>query len=343
MWIKKPFVYQRPLEEEETGAGEDKSPIVNDSGEVEGTGNEDRLARMNAIADKADEERGDELADVNDDDTTTPFRAKPADETPPEPESGKEQTPPENASQVQKVKIKVNGKELELTQEELIERAQKVESADEYLRRAKETVKKEPPVTTPTGPTQEEIQRQQDAEDRALVRAIQMGTEEEAAAALRKLREQTARSVASPSVSTDDILRSVDERLVFSQAKSKFEQEYNDIVSDPYLYKLMLERDSAQLDAGDIRSYYERWSAIGEELRSWTKKFAPAEQKQEETPAPPTTLKAKLERKEQAPREPVKANRKNEPPPPEEEEDDNPHAVIANMAKARGGPQWMRG
>jgi hypothetical protein len=330
MRIRNRFIrhfYSRPADDGSEGG----------AGGAVGTGNDARIALLNQIGDTLDESRSDELANVNDDDTTEPFRVEklaPEDDTRvPDPEV----TPP--ASEVapepaapKKFKLKVNGRELELTQEELIARAQKVESADEYLRTAKQTARQADPE--PPRPSAEELQRQQDEEDRALVRAIQMGTEEEAAAALRKLRQQAS---ARPSINMDDVSRTIDERLEFNTAITQFNKDFSDIVSDPFLKKLALDRDTELLAQGDTRQYSERYLEIGQQLRAWKESLAPATA----APTSPTTSE-KLERKAAAPAVPTSATAKTKAPAAEVDEDDTPSSVIANMAKSRGGPQWMR-
>jgi hypothetical protein len=312
--------------------------------ETIGTNNDARVKLLNQIGDSNDGVREDELANVNDDDTTEPFKAersKEDEEIVPEGTIQTEDTvPPEDTpppEPVQKVKIKVNGKEMELTQEELIARAQKVESADQYLAEAKKSAK---PVVAdpPTGPSKEELQRLSDEEDRALVRAIQMGTEEEATAAIRKLKTQA--TSARPSLTQDDVSRTIDERLAFTRAIETYRSEFEDIVKDPYLNKLALDRDSELLAQGDTRSYIDRYREIGNELRTWKGTLVKAP----ETPTPTTTtLKDKETRKAAAPKVPVTASAKTTPPAPEDDDDETPHDVIQSMAKSRGGPQWMRG
>ena len=331
-WARK-LVLRRPADDETTTGGV-------------GTNNDARVAMLNSIGDNLDEERASELANVNDDDTTEPFSVEKTEKedtqsddetTPADGTSSSEEDPPA----AQKFKIKVNGQELELTQEELIARAQKVESADRYLadaaearRRAEAAAPAPPPAATK--PTAEELQRQQDEEDRALVRAIQMGTEEEAAAALRKLREQ---SNARPSITQDDVSRVIDERLTFTKAVEKFHADFQDIVADPILYKLVLSRDQELLEQGDARSYSERYTEIGNEMREWKKKLAPPAS---DAPAP-SPAPNRQERKAAAPTPPKSAGAKTTPPEPEDEGEESPQEVIAKMRQQRGGPQWMRG
>jgi hypothetical protein len=162
-----------------------------------------------------------------------------------------------------------------------------------------------------------------------------MGTEEEATGALRKLREQAS---ARPSIKLDDVSRTIDERLAFNAAITKFRTDYSDIVSDPFLNKLALDRDNELLAAGDGRPYAERYEEIGQTLRAWKGSLAPA-------PAPATTNEDRLARKAAAPSAPAAAHAKAKSPAKQDDDDvEEPvGSVIANMAKSRGGPQWMRG
>jgi hypothetical protein len=308
------------------------------SGEAIGTGNDERLARLSSIADQADRDREDELANINDDGTTEPFKAeRDEEEAPVEEEAAPaEEAPaeeaPTEADEERTYTIKVNGKELRLTEAELIARAQKVESADDYLREA--AAAKRQPVE-PAGPSPEEIQRQRDADDRALVRAIQMGTEEEATAALRKMREQPN---ARPSLSADDVSRVIDERLEFTEAVKRFRNEFAEIDSDPFLKKLALDKDQELIDAGDRRAYWERYQEIGTSLQAWKNSLAP---KAVDKPAE-NTFADKEQRKAAAPKAPMAASAKQKPVVQQDDDDEPSSSVIASMAKSRGGPQWMR-
>lgn len=293
------------------------------SGGAVGTGNEARVALLESINDALDEgERGDELAHVNDDDTTEAFRKeKIAD---PEVVEEAKIVEPTEAVAPAKVKIKVNGEELELTQEELIERAQKVESADRYLQEASEARKAAKPPVEP--PAKKEV------DYKALVRAIQVGTEEEAEAALRQLQTSQER----PPAPMDDVSRVVDERLKFQDAMKAFSTEYADILGDPRLNSMAQQMDSEMLANGDTRSYAQRYTEIGESLRGWVTKLGGGKK---EEPKVDTTRE---ERKAALPATPTAAAGKSAPPKTDTEDDDNPTSVISKMAAARGGPQWMR-
>jgi hypothetical protein len=247
---------------------------------------------------------------------------------------------PELEVQAPKFKIKVNGKEIELTQEELIARAQKVESADVYLAdaaRAKKASEAPPP---PEGPTAEEIQLQQDEEDARIVRAIQMGTEEEAKIAVRLL---TSRVAARPSVSPDDMSRAIDERLAFNEAITDFRKNFPDIASEPLLNSLAQQRDANLVASGDTRPYKERYESIGKELRAWKEGLVPAPKAQEDPKVPDVSFADKDTKKAAAPKTPAIATKKVAKVEEEDEDGEEDTAtVIANIRKARGGPQWMR-
>lgn len=328
---------------EDAGGGDDIGPGPSEnSGDVVGSGNDHRLALLNAINDSNDALRADELSDVNDDGSTSAFTVEKQEDDqvivadPVEPVT----TDPVETAPV--TKIKVNGEDVDLTPE-LIAKAQKIASADKYLEEAALARKTAPaaapapapePTTAPL-PSAEDVERDALARDVALVRAIQVGTEEEAVAALRKLRAE------QPAVSADDIGRIADERLDFKSAITWFNGEYKDLVEDSQLHGIVMQRDQELIKSGDKRSYRERYEAIGNEVREWrdsmVKKFTPAA-----APAPAVPAVDKVARKAAAPTAPVVASTRAKPAAADDDQDETPSSVIANMAKSRGGPQWAR-
>lgn len=321
---------------------DEKQVEVNEDGEVVGTGNDARLKILSQINDQNDAtlaEQGD-LADVNDDGTTAPFTAKPlSDEEITQQEldrAAEEANLEEEPEEQPKHKIKVNGKELELTTEELVERAQKVTAADEYLkdaaRKLREAEEKKTEIT-PTLPSKEDAAANVLEERRALVRAIQMGTEEEAMAAIEKLQGKT-----TPSVTADEVARTVDERLTFNDAVTRFQSEYKDLVEDPVLLNIVLSRDKELLAQGDKRTYWERYEEIGKSVREWKESLSkPA------TPEPVKPSADKQTRKASAPTVPQGAGTKAPAAVDDEDREETTGEIISAMAKSRGGPQWLRG
>jgi len=170
-----------------------------------------------------------------------------------------------------KHKIKINGKEVELTTEELIARASKVEAADEYLRNAKATYDAN---KNNYQPSQDVDKVNDEVDDLELVRAIQMGDEEEAVAAIRKLRQ-------GPSIKQDDIGKIVDERVAFQKAAEYFQSEFEDIVSDPFLQQMAVQEDTRLMQSGFTGSYEERFATAGNTVREWRDNFVKSQTKVE--------------------------------------------------------------
>ena len=305
-------------------------------GDTIGSGNDERLALLDRINDRNDAERADELQFVNDDGTTEPFTVEGdpnADDVVVNEVKPDEEVAPIKEEAVKAPRIKVNGEDVELTPE-LIAKAQKIASGDKYLEEAAIARKA---VTIPEKeevqlPSKEDIEQRSDEEELALVRAIQMGTEEEAVAALRKIRNR------SPGVTAEDIGRIADERLNFKTALAWFESEYKDLVDDPQLHGIVWQRDKDLVTDGDKRPYEERFKQVGDEVREWRDAMV----KKYTTKPVENSLESKEARKSAAPKAIVAANAKAKPKVDEDESDESPSAVISNMAKARGGPQWAR-
>jgi hypothetical protein len=170
-------------------------------------------------------------------------------------------------------KLKINGQETELTEQELIERAQKVEAADRYLAEKKREADlllaetklrlEQPSAPADTAPEVSD-------EDLELVRALQVGDEYTAAKALKA---RLARSTSQPSIQLDDVAAKVKDDLEFSNAQKWFAQEYKDVVSDPKLMMIatQLDADFRKMDLAEkkVTPYMDRYRAIGEEVRKW--------------------------------------------------------------------------
>ena len=210
-------------------------------------------------------------------------------------------------------KIKVNGKELDLSYEELVARAQKIEAADDYLRSAKEiadAIKSQPS-------TQDAVE--EDVDDIELVRAIQMGTEEEAAAALRKLRQPT-----QPSINQDELFQAFEAKQQLNRASEKFASEFSDVMGDPYLRKLAFEEDARLVAANDTRPIDERFKAVGNTIRTWRDSLTKSTQSDE-----------KLQRKLNVKPVPKAAGRQVQEVEQEEREETRSE-MVARMMKSRG-------
>jgi hypothetical protein len=312
-------VYRAPAGDDD-GSGE--------GGEAVGTGNDARIAMLNSIGDNADRERGEDFADVNDDGSTSRFSAPDSLVDDAEAQAEADSQAAEEArlaaeqaaadDQPQRIMRKVNGQEIEIT-DDLIIKAQKIAAADQYLADASR-IRNEAAKSHQAAAQASEV----DDDLASVARAIQMGSEEEAVAALRKLIPK--------SPSPDDFVNKIDERLTFNAAYSTFCTKYEDIMGDPRLRKLAEDEDAALTAAGDTRSYAERFTAIGEGLRKWKQ------------PAAVTVdlLAEKQARKAAAPSTPKSAGGKRADTI-EEEKEESVSDTIAKIAQSRGGPQWMGG
>jgi len=279
---------------------------------------DDRMAFLNGIADQLDEEDG--AREKGSDNGYL----KDTDEEPEQEEFLQDEEEPV-VQAPSKHKIKVGGREVELTYEELLARAQKVEAADEYLKQAAATYSQaQANINSNTSrPSQADVNDYIGEDDIAIVRALQMGSEEEAVAALRKLKQ-------GPSIKQDDVARLIDERVQFQKAAEQFQQEYDDILSDPYLRQLAISKDEQLTRNGDNRPYIERFTEIGDELRGW---------KQSMTQSVQTETKSvqKQQRKQTMNQVPTAAMRNGYSRDNAGEQEENASDVIAQMARSRAG------
>jgi len=279
---------------------------MSDENETVGTLNEERIRRLNAIADNADERRHDEFDDV---DGETVYPREPRQQAQEEQQEDPHQDDIEPPAPPRMVRVKVNGREMEVSEEEVIRRAQKNWAADEYLQRAAEAARKANELAVP--PLDRSV-----ADDDAvqIARAIQLGTEEDAVQAIRNLRSQ-------PPAQSDAVARIVDERLSFTRAVENFEREYEDIRADPMLWKLAGQRDDELARERPDLPVSERFRTVGDEIRQWKAQFATPQRID------------KAARKASVAAVPTAAGRQA---PLDDEPDDNPETVIAQLAKARG-------
>ena len=192
---------------------------------------------------------------------------------------------------VQKHKIKVNGVEREVSYEELVRKAQLVESAEEYQKQAKQAYDIAQNKLSQLSQQQDvDLQHDDEAELAEIATALQMGDTEEAVNALKKLRNKT------PSLSRDEIASEVEKKLQFQAAVSKFQEEYSDIFSDPVLTQIVVAEDQKLVAQNDPRGYMDRYRDIGNSVREWRDKLTGKSNEPEKL-----TIADKQARKEKAP------------------------------------------
>lgn len=238
-------------------------------------------------------------------------------------------------------KIKVNGREIELTDAELIARASKVEAADEYLARAADLQRQAaarlqtPPATgttsSPVAPSAQDAPPSGDDDpvEDTLTSALQGDAD-----AIAKLAQRLKRP-AAPQVNAEQLLRQVDERMTFRSAVDWFNREYADVRNDADLWEIAKREDTRLAGSEPALPPQERLRRVGEHVRGFvarlkgTSSTAPAAQA---TPASPP-VNPRLARKASVAPVPVAGGRQSAP-----EEDEGPEdtaSVIDQMAKAR--------
>lgn len=137
-----------------------------------------------------------------------------------------------------RVKVKVNGEERVVPLDQLRVTAQKIEAADAYLERAKQTdaeatrrAAAAPPIPTPPEAQPSQTSSGPDLVDEAIDSLFQ-GDEAKAKEALRKVvgRGQPA---TQPAVDTADIVRQVRRDTAIQDARARANKDYAHIVEDP--------------------------------------------------------------------------------------------------------------
>jgi hypothetical protein len=315
---------------------------LNEQGGVIGNGNAARLAKLEAIGAKSEHERAEDLMEFDGEHATAPFvpTAIPGEEDI-EDTAGQEAARTEAARQEAereastqasaRIVRKINGVDVEIT-DEMIAKAQKIAAADVYL---EEAARMRNELATKAKPSAQDVSQQQAVDDdlalREGVRAIQMGTEEEAAAALRKLIARPA----APVIDKATIAKEVDEQLAFKQAYQQFAVEYKDVLADPVLLKLARDRDDELVRKGDKRSYYERFKDTGEAIRKWEVERAAKH-------GTVQTQQTKQERKEAATQAPKAAGGRHSTQPVEEKEESVSDVIAAMREKRNAVPNWMK-
>lgn len=228
-----------------------------------------------------------------------------------------QEAPGTQAADTQKrYKIKVNGKEIELTEQEVLERASKVEAADEYLQSAKRVVE----GTQASRPSEKDGPAsvgEDDIED-TLTSALQGDKE-----AIKKV----AQRLKTPSVNTDALVAVVDDRSSFRSAADWFRGEYKDLVKDPMLYRLVVDEDSRLAKAEPRLDYRERLKRAGDHVRNWKQGLTTSAAGAAPLPNPKLAAKAQVAPVPQAGGRQVQQE--------EPEENESVESIIDKMARAR--------
>jgi len=148
-----------------------------------------------------------------------------------------------------------------------------------------------------------------------LARALQYGSEEEAAAAVQKMAHMGANATQMQNVSQDKLLPFIQDTIAYNDAVKMLERPaaeggYGDLWSDPTMRKLFIAKEQevramCAQNNDPLPSYRELYSGIGDGLRTWRDGISP----QPTT----TTLSDKQNRKRSSDAPPVAGGRMSAP------------------------------
>lgn len=283
--------------------------------------NQDRLKRIETIADGADEERKDDFDPDAIEEKAAREEAEAAEllakglQTEGSEESSESET--EDTSDTKVVNGEtyyrqiINGVEKWQTLGEIRRTASKVAAADEYLSQAAESVRNASRLAL----SKDVPSNVEKVDVRSVLRAAVLGDEE----AIEKLASVLE---TRPSEVTPDVLRQIDQRLSFRTELAELETKSKDLLENQYTKRLFRDRLNELREEQPTMGLSEAYTSIDKELRA----------------AFPGLTKAKtqdkLERKRTLVNVPTAASRQvaEEEPEGEEEVSD----VIAKLAKARG-------
>lgn len=234
------------------------------------------------------------------------------------------------AADDQMVTLIVDGKEVQRPLNEVLDAGkrylQKDMTADERLVEATRILKEakelntgkaaQPTEARPSNPVQGED------DDAALARAIQLGSDDEARAAISKLRN-------SGRVDDQSITSMIDARIEFREAASWVQSTYKDLLEDPVLGGIFMQKEAEARAAGDKRSYRDLYTEIGDGLRKWKEGLVP----KQDTTQDKNDRKANLT---VIPTANAKAPINRDEVDPDEADADDTQAFIAEQRRRRG-------
>jgi len=246
----------------------------------------------------------------------------------PEQISGEEEPPETNDEKTDEPvthTLKVDGEEVQKTQDEIIEAGiralQKETSADRRLEEATRLLNEAKQNTQP--PPDAVVEDQLPLVDVDVIQKIQSGTEEEASQALGDVIEAAVKK-SQPTPEQPDVKGIVHNELEYRDIQTRFEKDFSEIIKDPRLLDMAGKEVNAKLAAGEPDSW-ETYESVGQAINDWH-----GIKKEEEKAADP--MKGRKERKENVTNIKSASGTKTLDP---EEKPETTQDVINGMAKAR--------
>ena len=231
-------------------------------------GNTERNSELERIAERARQERDNEMKDAGHEVIDTSGIEEKQDEPEPEIEvkDEKQDEPEEPEAKIETVKIKVDGEEKEVPRDKIYEAGiramQKESSADKRLEEATRLLREAKEYVQP----QAAVDPSPQWDDATVAYALEHGDEAQKAYAVNQMR---ARDTTTP----DELIRQTTARVLdtvdLRESADWFFKEYSEIAKDPYLFQLAsIAEDKARAE-GDNRPRKELYKSIGDNLRQW--------------------------------------------------------------------------
>ena len=273
------------LEQVPAGEPETPAPYINPRKTIM-----DEIAKVAFERHAAEAAEGASVSTVNDEHEVTeppaqepaPADAEAAPQEPATPSAAPQETPPlaeapagapEKYDPDGDYKVIVEGQEMLVKGKTIIDAGmrtlQKEAAADHRLRLASQLLEEAERrvAATPAGAASTQPEAPRGMTEEQLAHALQFGTPEESANAVRTLKAGGA--------TEERILQLVEDRsrlvaadeFEFRRGQALLHREFNDLMEKPAIRRLFESEDARSLQAGDKRPYVERYRAIGEQLR----------------------------------------------------------------------------
>jgi len=233
-------------------------------------GNTERNSELERIAERARQERDNEMKDAGHEVIDTSGVEAKQEEPEPDVKDEKQEDPEakneEPEVKVETVKIKVDGEEKEVPRDKIYEAGiramQKESSADKRLEEATRLLREAKEYVQP----QAAVDPSPQWDDATVAYALEHGDDAQKAYAVNQMR---GRDTTTP----DELVRQTTQKVLdnvdFKTASDWFLNEYSDIAKDPYLLQLAGSAEDRARANGDNRPRKELYKSIGDELRQW--------------------------------------------------------------------------